>query len=255
MSGTIESRCADGVCTITIEHAGKRNAFTYGMLADLADELDARVEAGGRDVLVLRGAGEKAFSSGHDLDQERSEEGNRHWRAATDKLADYPYPTIAMLNGDTYGGAVHVAAACDLRIGRRGARFGITPARIGVVYPPLGIQRITRLLGPAKTKELLFTGKTIDAETAREIGLLNQLTDPGTLETVTYDMAETIASNAPLSLTRMKWIVDAVLEGGSISDEAIEQARAYASEAYESEDFAEGRAAFAEGREPEFEGR
>jgi len=255
MSGTIQAECADGVCTITIEHTGKRNALTYGMLADLAEAIDARVAAGGRDVLVIRGAGEKAFSAGHDLDQDRSEAGQQHWRDATDNLADYPYPTIAMVNGDTFGGAVHVAAACDIRIGRRGARFGITPAKIGVVYPPLGIQRITRLLGPAKTKELLFTGKTIDAETARAIGLLNQLTDPEALERVTYDMAETIAANAPLSLRRMKWIVDAVLDGGSLSEEAIEQGRQYARESYESQDFAEGRAAFAEGRDPEFEGR
>lgn len=255
MSGSIDMECADGVCTITLEHAGKRNAVTYEMLADLAEAIDARVEAGGRDVLVLRGAGEKAFSAGHDLDQDRSEAGQQHWRDATDTLADYPYPTVAMLNGDTFGGAVHIAAACDLRIGRRGARFGITPAKIGVVYPPLGIQRITRLLGPAKTKELLFTGKTIDAETAREIGLLNQLTDPAALERVTYEMAETIASNAPLSLTHMKWIIDAVLEGGSLSAEAIEQGRRYAQESYETQDFAEGRAAFTEGREPEFQGR
>jgi methylmalonyl-CoA decarboxylase len=224
------------------------------MMDGLVEALASLDSADSDSVVVLRGAREKAFSAGFDLSQERDVEDDS-WDRMIAALAGHDYPTIAMLDGDTFGGAVHLAATCDLRIGRPGARIGIPPATLGIVYPPDAIERLVAIVGPAKTKELLFTGEPIDAEAAREIGLLNHLVPADEIESFTYDLAETIASNAPFSVRSMKAIVDAVVETGTLSAEQREWAQSLRQESYTTRDYEEGTSAFAEGREPEFEGR
>lgn len=256
MSGTIDVDKEGKVCTITLKNEGKRNAISYPMMAEVIETMESLEEADDDYVVVFRGAGEHAFSAGFDLSQDRDEEKQSRWPRMNDLVDGYEYPTIAMLNGDTYGGAIELAASCDIRLGRLDSTFGITPAKIGIVYGPRAIQRVMNLIGPAKTKELLFTANSIDAEHAEEIGFLNYLLeDDEELESRTDSMAETIAGNAPLSLKGMNAIIDAILEKRAMTDAEVEWGQQIRKEAFESRDHEEGVEAFNEGREPEFEGR
>lgn len=258
MSGRIRSAIDGGICTLTIENEGKRNAISYAMLRELIDELDGVSERDGDYVLVVRGAGEEAFSAGFDLDEDRVDrtpEQKRLWPRATAALETYEFPTVAMINGDAYGGAVQLAAACDLRVGVESAEFGITPAKLGLAYGGEAIGRVLRLVGPAKTKELLFTANAIPASHAAEIGLLNYVVERDELAELTYGLAEDIAANAPLSLTYMKEIVGVLEEKQALSDAERKWIGRVREELFRSRDHREAVEAFRDGRTPEFEGR
>lgn len=256
MTGTIETDSGDGITTITLLNEGKRNAISYGMMAEIIDAMAELADREGDQVVIFEGAGEYAFSAGFDLDQDRHEDNGHLWQEMNDAVEAHDYPTIAKLNGDTYGGAFELAASCDIRLGRRGATFGITPAKIGVVYGPRAITRVMNVIGPAKTKELLYTGNAIDAEHAREIGFLNYLLDDdATLDEKTREMAETISGNAPLSLKGMNTIIDSILANRSLSDAEVELGHTIRMEAFQSRDYEEGVEAFSENRDPAFEGR
>jgi methylmalonyl-CoA decarboxylase len=256
MSGSIQSEIDGHICTVTIENKGKRNAIDFSMVEELTATFEALEERDERTVVVVRGAGDKAFSSGFDLSIDRSDlpkERKQLWPRMTDTIEAYTYPVIAMVNGDTYGGAVELAAACDLRVGIEEARFGITPAKIGLVYGGRAINRIMRIIGPAKTKEMLFTANAIPANHAAEIGFLNYVVERDKLEKQTYGIAEDIAKNAPLSLRAMKEIIDTILEKGRLSEAEIKWIQQLRDQAFASEDHTEGVAAFEEGRQPEFQ--
>jgi methylmalonyl-CoA decarboxylase len=255
MNGTIETTLEDGVCTLTLRNEGKRNAISYPMLNEAINEIRALESKDGDYVLVFTGAGDKAFSAGFDLSQERDYDKEQWWKELNDIVESYEYPTVAMVNGDTYGGAIEIISACDMRIGVRDARFGITPAKIGLVYSPEAITRVVRLVGQAKAKELLFTGNAIDGEHANEIGLLNYAVDESELEARTYDLAETMTNNAPLSLKNMKKIIAALNATKSLSEAERKWGREMRSASFESHDYEEGVQAFRENRQPEFEGR
>ena len=255
--GAIHAEEDGRVMTVTIENEGKRNAVDFEMVEALAETFEALEERDELVVPVLRGAGEKAFSAGFDLSVDRSdqtEEQKGLWSRMLDAIEGYSYPVVAMINGHTYGGAVAIAAACDLRIGVEEARFSITPARIGLVYGGRPVSRIMDLIGPAKTREMLFTAEPIDATHAAEVGFLNYAVPRAELEDRTYGMAETIASNAPFSLRGMKEVVAAIEAKGELSDAELAWVQRLRDEAFASEDHAEGVAAFDEGREPEFRG-
>ncbi len=257
MSGTVHADVDGHVCTVTLENEGKRNALDFEMLENIVrtfDDLEARDD---RTIAVLRGAGEQAFSAGFDLSIDRSdqtEEQKAAWPRMLDAVESYDYPVVGMINGDCYGGAVGLAAACDVRVGADDVRFGVTPARVGLVYGGEAINRLMRIVGPAKTKEMLFTAEAIPADHAAEIGLLNYAVPRDDLAERTFDMAETIASNAPFSLRKMKEVVDAITAKTDLTDAEEKWVQQLRDQAFASDDHAEGRAAFAEGREPEFTG-
>lgn len=259
MSGAIHFEKDDGVCTITIQNPGKRNAISYSIMEQLRDTFEEITSDEQYYVVVLRGAGDKAFSAGFDLSQAESRfnPDDSHgglWNQMIDAIVSYEYPTIAMVNGVTYGGAMEVIAACDLRIGADDTEFGITPAKLGSVYSGRAIQRIMNLIGPAYTKELLYTGEPMYAPRANDIGLLNEMVPRSDLEPETYQLATTITGNAPMSLTYMKEICQTVEEKTNLTDKENRWIRRVRAEAFRSEDHKRAVEAFREGRDPEFTG-
>lgn len=241
---------------IVLDNPDKRNAITPSMLPEFSTALaDLRGEV---RCLVLAGAGEKAFSAGFDLSaidvDSFHDEHEPVFDETVRELAEFPYPTVAKVNGDAIGGGFDLCLGCDLRVSAASARFGVPTARIGIVYPERAIRQMVRVLGPADTKKLLFTADLIDASTAVEAGVVNDVVPDADLDAHVEDLASTIASNAPRSLTASKQIVETVLDADrpSPTERAhLEQLRA---DAFESEDFEEGLAALSEGRDPEFSG-
>ena len=173
--------CQDrgAVRVLTIDNLQKRNALDFQALAEL--EAACRPEAlTGVRCLVLRGAGEVAFSSGFDLAEmgqvnARGDRPDEAVERAADALAEVACPTVAFLNGPAYGGGCELAATCDLRVAREGILLGLPPAKLGVVYPEGGLRRFLQLIGGARTRELFFLGRPVDAATAQAWGLVNRL--------------------------------------------------------------------------------
>lgn len=258
MSGTVHSQIDGGVCTLKIENREKRNALSPEILERVAEEVSALQNRGDVRALVITGAGEKAFSSGYDISEFEEggrEDGRELFKEMVEALYDYKYPTVAMINGHVFGGAIEMIAVCDIRIGVDDALFGIPPAKLGVIYGDRGINQVMNHIGPAHTKELLFTGEPITSERAAEIGLLNHAVERDSLETRTYEIAEQIGGNAPISLKGMKRVIRALLEKRSLSDAEKEWVEDMRARAMESDDHEEGVQAFAENREPEFTGQ
>lgn len=256
MAGTVHADDDGRVLRLTIDHPEKRNALTPEILESLGDALDDPPE--GVRVAVLTGAGERAFSAGYDITRlgERDPATDPTvFREAVRAVAGFEFPTVARVNGDAVGGAFELIAACDLRVGVEGARFGLTPARLGLVYEAEGIRRVIDVVGAPNARELLFTGDLVDAGRAREMGLLNRLVPRADLDEATDALVATISENAPLSLSGSKRIVDAVLERRALTDDDAEWARRLRRESVESRDHRRAVEAFRAGETPEFEGR
>ncbi|WP_435348572.1 enoyl-CoA hydratase/isomerase family protein [Haloarchaeobius sp. HRN-SO-5] len=254
----IDVDVADHVATLTIRNPEKRNAIAPSFLPDLAEELDDLESRDDVRCLVVTGAGAKAFSSGFDLSEldgdAFQEEYEDVYDEAFTRLARFDYPTIARINGDAVGGGFDLATACDLRVAADRARFGIPTARIGLVYTERAIRQTLTAVGAANAKELLFTADLVDAERAEEMGLLNDRVPAAELDDRVDDLAERIASNAPLSLVGTKRIVQGILDKQAFSPAERALVERLREEAYQSDDYDEGRAAVSDDREPEFTG-
>jgi len=249
------------VRVLTVENRAKRNALDFRAL----EELEAALEAAARDrvrCLLLRGAGEEAFSSGFDLAEialtsRRGERPDEAVERTADVLAALPCPTVAFLNGSAFGGGFELAVTCDLRVAREGIQLGMTPAKLGVVYSEGGLRRFLDLVGAARTRELFFTGRAVDAVTALAWGLVNQLLPAAGAEAAALELAAEIAANAPLSVQGMKRILrllESAHERGLSGEERGEIADLRRL-AFESADLQEGRRAFQGRRAPRFDGK
>ncbi len=212
-------------------------------------------------VIVVSGAGGKAFVSGADIskfESERaSEEAVKHYNTTTDrfhtKLAALTKPTIAMIRGYCIGGGVSLATGCDLRICSDNSRFGIPAARLGLGYGHKGIRKLMDLVGPASAKELFFTAKQFTAQQGLMMGLVNQVVPEAELQTFVDDYAKAIAENAPLTVTQIKRTVSELLKDPADRDVALMER--LVAECFASEDYIEGRRAFMEKRKAQFRGR
>ena len=201
---SIEERIA----TVTLNRPGKRNALNQAVLEGLRtifDQLERNPEV---RVVVVRGEG-PAFCSGMDLQEmkaRQSQEADPEGGVTQvfQQIERSRHPTIAMVNGDAYAGGCELALHCDLRVVADGARFAMPLARLGLIVPfPLG-QKLVEIIGPAFTREILFTGRPVSAVRAREMGMVHQVVPAGELEKAAYELARAIADNAPLSLAGMK---------------------------------------------------
>jgi enoyl-CoA hydratase/carnithine racemase len=257
MSGTIDVDIDPPVCRLTISNPGKRNALSASFLPTLGETLESMTDRDDVRVVVLTGAGDAAFCAGYDITELSTEQREREQlvERTTRQLREFEYPTIGMLNGDTVGAGVNLAAACDIRVAVDEARFGVTPAKLGTIYSYDGIKQLVDLVGPADAKELLFTASLVSAERAERMGLLHYVVERPDLEDRVQELTDAIGSNAPLSLAGMKRIVNAITAQDSFNDVEQEWVERIRTEARESRDHEEGKRAFAENRTPEFEGR
>ena len=255
------ARKADGIGWMTFNNPERHNAVSMEMwqaaeriLTDFSDDPEVRV-------VVITGAGGKAFVSGADIskfESERaSEEAVAAYQAQTKKvydlLADCPKPTIAMIQGHCIGGGSALAVTCDMRICGETAGFGVPAAKLGLGYPIEGIRRLVDVVGPSFAKEIFFTAKRFTAEDARIMGLVNRVVPNDKLEEFVTDYARTIAGNAPLTVGSVKVIVREALNDRGAADAALCDRLVKA--CFASEDYIEGRRAFMEKRPPQFKGR
>ncbi|WP_411104510.1 enoyl-CoA hydratase/isomerase family protein [Streptomyces sp. cmx-4-9] len=242
LDASLQHTVADGVATVVVHHPAKRNAMTAAMWRSLPRLLAELAADPGVRVLVLTGAG-PTFCAGADISSLTGGEDPQALAvAAEEALAAFPKPTLAAVRGFCVGGGSQLAAACDLRFAEEGASFGVTPARLGIVYPASSTRRLAALVGPAWTKYLLFSAELVDAATALRAGFLNELLPAGALDERVAAFTRTLTARSQLTQAAAK----------EFADGRTDRDGHWTAEAAGSGDTAEGVAAFLERRAPRF---
>ncbi|MGW2913507.1 enoyl-CoA hydratase/isomerase family protein [Streptomyces asoensis] len=233
----------DAVATVVLHHPAKRNAMTAAMWAGLPPLLDALAADPAVRALVLTGAG-GTFCAGADIStlQGSPEEAQALAARAEEAVAAFPKPTLAAVRGHCVGGGAQLAAACDLRFAEEGALFGVTPARLGLVYPSTATRRLVSLVGPATAKYLLFSGELIDTERALRTGLVDEVLPADGLDERVAEFTRVLVSRSQLTQAAAKEFAD-----GRVDRDAHWNAQARGNG-----DTTEGVTAFLERREPRF---
>jgi len=255
---TLMVTVAERVATITINRPDKRNALNAAVRRDIIEALDELRHEDEVRVVIFTGAGDKAFIAGADIGEfaERTPLEQRavmNERRVFDEIAAFPKPTIAMINGFALGGGCELAMACDIRIAGRSAKLGQPEIRLGLIPGGGGTQRLPRLVGSGRALRMILSGDLIDAQEARDMGLVDDVVDDEELLTHTTTMARAMATHSPVALRLAKAAVHAALETPLSAGLALE--RELFITAFASEDRQEGVTAFLEKRPPEFRGR
>lgn len=255
---------AGQVATLSFNRPDKRNSLSPELLVKIHFSLKELAENNTVRAVIFRGVGDKMFSSGFDIASiptNMSEEiqqilkTHNPMEIALDSIVNFPYPTIAMLNGHCIGLALNLSLCCDLRIAASDIKVGMPPAKLGAVYPADGIRKFIEVLGVARAKEMFFTGNTYGADQLKELGLVNYIVDRGNLEMETSSLANTIAENAPLSLSGMKKIFNLLSNKQRLDGGDKDHAEEIVNQAYHSKDLCEGQMAFLQKRKPKFCGK
>ena len=260
MSGHVRIERDGPIARMVFDHPERRNAITVDMWDAIPDTVQTLQEDSEVRVVIMRGAGSEAFVSGADISEfERTRTGNagRDYDALTARafaaLQSLEKPLIASIHGFCIGGGAAIALTADLRYAADDARFAVPPARLGLGYHTAGIRTLIRIVGFSETADLLFTARRVGADEARHIGLVNEVFAKNSLDASVDELAQMIATNAPLTLRSAKISLqelaklEAERDTARIND-SIERC-------YQSEDFREGVRAFLEKRKPAFSGK
>jgi enoyl-CoA hydratase/carnithine racemase len=252
----VELTTESGVTTVKLNRPDRYNALGSRIVEELGAVLEEVEGSEQTRVMILTGAGERAFCSGVDLKERSEMDANQRWahnralNAFAERLARLQVPTIAAMNGLAFGGGLEITLACDFRIAAEGATFALPEVGIGIVPGAGGTQRLPRLVGPTRAKEMILTGRRISAQEAREMGLVSKVVPLSSLIDEARALAEEIAANSPLALAYAKAAVDLA------SETTIEQGLRYETAAIRatlsSEDYKIGLAAFSDRRKPDF---
>ncbi|WP_329620245.1 enoyl-CoA hydratase/isomerase family protein [Streptomyces sp. NBC_01255] len=243
MEPQLKASVTDGVATVVIANPAKRNAMSAAMWRALPGVLDRLAADHAVRALVLTGEGD-TFCAGADISalREPGDEQQSLAVRAEDALAAFPKPTLAAVRGFCVGGGSQLAAACDLRFAEEGTRFGITPSKLGIVYPSSSTRRLTALVGPSTAKYLLFSGELMDTERALRTGFVDEVHPAGELDKRVAEFVRVLASRSLLTQAAAK----------EFADGRADRDAHWAEQARGSGDTAEGVAAFLERRAPRF---
>jgi enoyl-CoA hydratase/carnithine racemase len=253
---------AEAVARLRFSNLEKRNALDHDVLDALAEtlpQLDRGIEV--RCVLIT--GSDSIFSAGYDIDSipeqtfEREAEAlvAHPFQAAMKALAAHPWPTVAGINGHCLGGGLELAITSDLRVCAEGAKLGMPPAKLGLIYGHTGLRKFIDVIGLARTKELFLTGRNVGARRAEQIGLVHEVVADDEIEQVSVNLAAEVAANAPLSMKGNKQAIE-ILNASPVLTEQQEAALVALREScFASEDFHEGIRAFGEKRKPKWRGR
>ncbi len=250
------------IAYLTIHHPEKRNALTNGLLTDLHNTLEEFSKNADIRCVVIKGSGDKAFSSGYDIAAipastlpDTRQETPDILLQAFNTLKSFPYPTIAMLNGSAFGAGFNLCACCDIRIATDDIKMGMTPARLGVAYHPEGIQQFIEAFGMARTKEIFYTASIFHGKDLISKGLVDHMIPKQDLEAFTDTYAKKITQNAPLSLKGIKKIIGMFENNMTLDQSDLDRADQLMQTCFKSDDLKEGKAAFLKKRTPKFLGQ
>ncbi len=248
-----------GIATIKINRPKALNALNKQALQEISSRLDDAEEDETVKVIVITGAGDRAFCVGLDLKAVKDISAvdgmnlSLLGQKLTKKIEELRKPVIAAINGYTLGGGLELAMSCDLRIASESAKLGQPELNVGLIPGWGGTQRLPRLVGRGIAKELIFTGKMIDAKTAQELGLLNKVVPPEKLKSAAKELARELMTKPPVGLQLAKQLINSSIET-DLTKGLVQEAQAFGVLA-STEDFDEGVAAFIEKRKPKFKGR
>ena len=252
------------VFVLTLNRPKKRNSLSQELIWEIYQMLKESAKDDTIRAVVIQGFGEKAFCSGYDivslptavsLEMQGLLANKSPLELVLDAIANYPYPTIAMMNGSAYGAGYELAICCDIRVAATDIRIGMPPAKIGLVYPWPGLQRFIQTVGLRVTKEMFFTGDSYEGSIMLDNGMVDYLVPREELEPFTYGLADRISGNAPLSLKGTKRVINLLMSNGVMNEANIKEAETIIAESFNSDDLKEGQMSFLQKRAPQFKGK